>query len=115
LQTDKLNAFANAEVDLKTEKLAVELNMVPQTGIGIGLSDLVTPYTKIGGTLARPAMVLNPEGALVEGSVVVATAGLSFLARRFKERYLSAKDACGKAIEDTEKEFEALDARYRFE
>ena len=115
LQTDKLNAFANAEVDLKTEKLAVELNMVPQTGIGIGLSDLVTPYTKIGGTLARPAMVLNPEGALVEGSVVVATAGLSFLARRFKERYLSAKDACGKAIEDTEKEFEALEARYRFE
>jgi hypothetical protein len=115
LQTDKLNAFANAEVDLKTEKLEVELNMVPQTGIGISLSDLVTPYSKVSGTLANPALVLDPEGALVEGSLVVATAGISLLARRFKERYLSDKDACGKAIEDTAEEFAVLDARYPFE
>ena len=115
LQTDKLNAFANAEVDLKTEKLDIELNVVPQTGIGIGLSDLVTPYTRVGGTLAQPVMVLDPEGVVVEGGVAVATVGLSILAKRFKERYLSAKDACGKAIEDTSEEFAKLDAQYVFE
>jgi uncharacterized protein involved in outer membrane biogenesis len=115
LQTDKLNAFANAEVDLKTEKLDIELNMVPQTGIGIGLSDLVTPYTRVGGTLAQPVMVLDPEGVVIEGGVAVATVGLSILAKRFKERYLSAKDACGKAIEDTSEEFAKLDAQYVFE
>jgi hypothetical protein len=89
--------------------------MVPQTGIGIGLSDLVTPYTKVGGTLANPALVLDAEGALVEGGLAVATVGISFLAKRFKDRYLSAKDACGKAIEDTAEEFAGLDARYPFE
>ncbi len=88
---------------------------MPQTGIGIGLSDMVTPYTKVSGTLAHPTLVLDPEGALVEGSLVVATAGISFLARRFKERYLSAKDACGKAIDDTSEEFARLDAQYPFE
>jgi hypothetical protein len=112
VQTDKLNIFANANVDLKSEKIDVALNTVPQTGLGISLSDLVTPYTKVGGTLANPTLALDAEGAILQGGAAVATAGISFLAMRFKDRYLSAKDACGKAVGDTNEEFENLQKQY---
>ncbi|MEQ9563468.1 MAG: AsmA family protein, partial [Woeseiaceae bacterium] len=113
VQTDKLNIFANAEVDLKTEKLSVLLNTVPQTGLGLSLSNLVTPITKAGGTLAHPTLTLDAQGALVQGGAAVATAGISFLATRFKDRYLSEKDACGKAINDTRDSFELIRQQYK--
>ena len=115
MQTDKLKAFAEAKIDLKTEKISLEFNMVPIKGLGISASDLVTPYTKVGGTLANPVFALDPKGVLIEGGAAVATAGISILARRFKERYLSAADACGKAIEDVEQEFTELGRRYRLD
>jgi uncharacterized protein involved in outer membrane biogenesis len=113
VQTDKLNIFASANVDLKTEKLSVVLNTVPQTGLGLSLSNLVTPYTKAGGTLANPTLTLDAQGAIVQGGAAVATAGISFLAVKFKDRYLSAKDACGKAIDDTRDSFEQIRQQYK--
>jgi uncharacterized protein involved in outer membrane biogenesis len=113
VQTNMLNIFAKADVDLKAENLSVEFNTVPQKGIGLSLSNLVTPYVKVGGTLANPNLALNPEGALLEGGAAVATAGISFLATRFVDRYLSAKDACGKAVADTAAEFERLAKQYQ--
>ena len=54
MQSDRLNIFANADVDLKTEKLVAEFNTVPQKGLGISLSNLVNPYVNVTGTLANP-------------------------------------------------------------
>ena len=99
-QTDKLRIFGEATIDLKTEKVDASFRTVPQKGLGISVSNLVNPYIKISGTLAKPALGLNPEGILIEGGVAVATAGLSILAKGFKDRFLSVKDACGKAVED---------------
>lgn len=112
VQTDKLNIFAKADIKLKTEKLNVSVNTVPQTGLGLSLSNLVTPLTQISGTLAKPTLALDAEGAIIQGGAAVATAGISFLATRFRDRYLSEKDACGKAIGDTQDEFAKLQEQY---
>lgn len=112
VQTDKINIFAEADIKLKTEKLSVGVNTVPQTGLGLSLSNLITPLTQVGGTLAKPTLTLNAEGAIIQGGAAVATAGISFLATRFKDRYLSAKDACGKAIDDKRDEFAKLQEQY---
>jgi len=112
LQTDRLRIFANANVDLKTEKLNASINTVPTKGLGLSFSDLINPYTMISGTLASPSLTLDPEGALIEGGAAVATAGMSILAKRFKDRFLSAKDACGKAVADADPDFQAIKESY---
>jgi uncharacterized protein involved in outer membrane biogenesis len=113
LQTDRLRMFINANVDLATEKLSADIRTVPQKGLGLSISDLANPYVKLGGTLAKPVLTLDPEGALLEGGAAVATGGVSLLARRFKERFIDERDACGKAVRDAEPRFAELRAKYR--
>ena len=106
-QTDKLRIFANVNVDLKTEKLDADFKMTPRKGLGISLSGLVNPYIKLTGTLASPSLVLNPESVFIEGGVAVATGGLSILAKSFKDRFLSDKDPCGKALAESDEKYKA--------
>lgn len=89
-------------MNLGTEKFRVDIRTVPQKGLGFSVSDLVNPYVKLGGTLAKPALTLDPEGVLIEGGAAVATGGVSLLAKHFEERFIDAKDACGKAVADAE-------------
>ncbi|MCH8334850.1 MAG: hypothetical protein IIC61_03065, partial [Proteobacteria bacterium] len=97
-QTDKLRIVANTTIDLKSEKLEADFKITPQKGLGLSISGLINPYIKLTGTLGKPALVIKPESILIEGGVAVATAGLSVLAKSFKDRFLSGKDPCGKAL-----------------
>ncbi len=112
VQTDRLRIFANADVNLKTEKLHATINTVPTKGLGLSFSDLINPYTMISGTLAKPSLSLDPSGAILEGGAAVATGGVTILAKRFKDRFLSASDACGKAVADVDAEFQAIKEYY---
>jgi uncharacterized protein involved in outer membrane biogenesis len=112
LQSNRLRIFANAMVDLKSEKLNVTVNTVPTKGLGLSFSDLINPYTMIGGTLAHPSLTLDPDGALISGGAAVATGGLSILAKRFKDRFLSEKDACSAAVNEVDPAFQALKLTY---
>jgi len=112
VQSETLKIIANAEIDLKTEKLDVHFNTVPRKGLGISLSSLVNPYVKVGGTLANPTLTLNPESALIQGGAAVATAGLSILAKSLADRFLSSKDPCGKAVSAADEQFKILLEKY---
>jgi len=106
-QTDKLRIFANTRIDLKTEKLNADFKMTPRKGLGISLSGLVNPYIKLTGTLGKPSLVVDPESVIIEGGVAVATAGLSILAKSFKDRFFSEKDPCGKALAESDEKYKA--------
>jgi hypothetical protein len=112
IQSDRLNIFAHADVDLKTEKLLAEFETVPQKGIGISVSNLVNPYVNVTGTLANPSIGLDAESVLIEGGLAVATVGISVLAKSFKNRFLSTKDACGKAVREADEDFKVLVEKY---
>jgi hypothetical protein len=111
-QTERLRVLANTEIDLKTEELDAVINTVPRKGLGLSVSSLLNPFIKIDGTLADPALNLDPEGVVVEGGIAVATGGLSFLAKRFKDRFLSAQDPCGNLLEKTDADVKATKALY---
>ena len=111
-QSDRLRVFANMEIDLGTEDLDVTISTVARKGVGISFSNLINPYTKIAGTLASPSLQLDPEGAMIEGGTAIATGGLSILAKSFKDRFLSAKDPCGKALDDADAEYQAIKETY---
>ena len=104
LQTDKLNITGVGRVDLSSEKLNAKFNSQARQGIGIGLSDLVTPLSEVGGTLSSPRLQINTSGALVEGGAAIATGGISFLAKKARDRLFSAKNPCRKAIEEADKD-----------
>ncbi len=112
VQSDNLKIIANTEIDLKSEKLDIRFNVVPQKGLGISLSSLVNPYVKVGGTLANPTLTMDTESALIQGSAAVATAGLSILAKSLADRFLSAKDPCGKAVSAADEQFRLLLEKY---
>ena len=107
LQTDKLNIIGTAKIDLSTEKLNARFNTQARRGIGIGLSDLVSPLTEVGGTLASPRLQLNTTGTLVEGGAAVATVGISFLAKKARDRLFSNRHPCRTAIEKADQDLEA--------
>jgi hypothetical protein len=108
LQSDRLRIFANADINLNNERLNVDIRMVPRKGLGLSVTDLINPYTKVSGTLASPTLTLDPEGAVLEGGVAVATGGLSILAKRFKDRFLSSNEPCADAVAATDADFAAI-------
>jgi hypothetical protein len=111
-QSDRLRLFANMEIDLRTEDIDVAISTVARKGVGISFSNLINPYTKIGGTLAKPSLQLDPQGVMIEGGTAVATAGLSIVAKSLKNRFLSAKDPCAKAASDADSTYQAIRKEY---
>jgi uncharacterized protein involved in outer membrane biogenesis len=99
VQTDRLNIVSAGNVDLTTERIDVDFSTRPRKGIGLSASMITNPWVKLGGTLARPAITVNPEGATISTGAAVATGGLSILALGIWDRFLSARDPCGRALE----------------
>jgi hypothetical protein len=112
MKTDRLNIFADAEIDLRTEKLKATFNTVPQKGLGFSLSNLVNPYVAVVGTLGNPQITLDPEATVIEGGTAVATMGLSILWKGFRDRYLSSTTPCKDALKKADQDLERLEAKY---
>jgi hypothetical protein len=112
MQSDSLKTKVDLKADLATEALAVSFQMVPQKGLGFSLSGLINPYVMVTGTMANPILSIDPEAALVQGGVAVATGGLSILALGLKDRFFSSKDPCGQALLDADKKMQALEDKF---
>jgi hypothetical protein len=112
VQSERLNILASASIDLSTEGLNVEINTIPQKGLGLSLSTLVNPYVRVIGTLAAPKLSLNQESALIEGGAAIATGGLSILALGLKDRFLSDKHPCDTAVSEAADKFTSLEAKH---
>jgi|GEM_PF-1876868 len=112
LNSKRLNIFASADIDFKTEKIGATFKTVPQKGLGLSVSNLVNPFIGVGGTLAQPYLTLNPEQTLITGGAAFATGGLSLLATSLADRFLSESDPCGAALKKADTEFTALAEKY---
>jgi len=94
ISTDKIRMTPKSVVDLKTEKIEMNIRTTPQRGLTISGGEILNPYIKIVGTLAAPRLAVDETGALVSGGAAVATAGLSILARAAWDRLSRSKDPC---------------------
>jgi uncharacterized protein involved in outer membrane biogenesis len=99
LQTDRLNIVSTGTVDLNTERINVDFSTRPRKGLGLSASMITNPWIRLGGTLSRPAIALDPGSATVATGAAVATGGLSILAKGFWDRFLTTRDPCGRALE----------------
>jgi uncharacterized protein involved in outer membrane biogenesis len=98
-QAEKFMITGGGKVDLKTEKLDIEFNTKPRTGVGITPDMFVTPFVKIGGTLAKPGVGMNATGTLLNGGAAAMTGGLSVLVKGVADRITAQRDQCVKSIE----------------
>jgi len=94
VQTAKLLVVANSRIDLETESLAAAIRTTPRHGVSISVGELINPFAKITGTLAKPRVSVDTQGVLVTGGAAVATAGLSIVAKSLWDRAKRAEDAC---------------------
>ena len=100
VQTDKLNIFSNGEIDLRDESIDVAFDTKVRKRLGVSSGEFLTPYFKVGGTLADPKVRLDAEATVVGGGVAVATFGLSILLKSTWERIFVSEEPCKAALEE---------------
>ncbi|MDH3931417.1 MAG: hypothetical protein OET16_04245 [Chromatiales bacterium] len=86
------------DIDLNTEKLNIEFNTKPRKGVGVSADMFITPFIKLGGTLASPKIGLSKKGVLLSGGAAVLTGGLSFLFQGAADRATAAGGLCEKTL-----------------
>lgn len=94
IRTNKIEIATHGRVNLANEKLDISVRTVPRKGIVMSAAELVNPYFKVGGTLARPVMAVDEQGVLITGGAAVATGGISIIAKAVWDRISRAPDPC---------------------
>ena len=77
----ELRIVSEASINLANEKIEMQFNTTPRSGITISAGELFNPYVKVVGTLASPRLAVDQQGVLISGGAAVATGGLSVLAQ----------------------------------
>ena len=95
--TSKMQIVTKSRVNLKSEKIELNIRTTPKQGISISAGDIVNPYIKVEGTLAKPRLAVDEKGVLLSGGAAFATGGLSILAQAAWSRLARAKDPCAAA------------------
>ena len=98
VQTDKITIVSAGTVNLNTERINVGFQTRPRQGVGISASMITNPLIRLGGTMKRPAVELDPARASVATGAAVATGGLSILFKGVWDRYFTSRDPCGEAL-----------------
>jgi len=101
--TQYLTTISQGTVNLDTEKIDLAFNSKPRKGLGLSAGTIINPFIKLGGTLAAPAVQLDPAGTITSGGLAVATLGISLLAKSMADRFLSSNDPCGDARKEIAK------------
>jgi len=109
LSTDKLRLTSKSSINLKTERINMNVRSTPQKGLTISGGELFNPYIKIVGTLASPRLAIDEAGVLISGGAAVATGGLSVLAKATWDRVSRSRDPCN---DTAKKGREALGDRF---
>ena len=69
----------------------------------------------VGGSLAEPQVTLDPEGTIIQGSLAVATGGISLIGKSLLDRFTVSKKSCDKELKKfTSQRQEAIDSYASF-
>lgn len=98
LQGEKLMIVGGGDIDLNSEKLNIEFNTKPRKGVGVSADMFITPFIKLGGTLARPQIGLSKKGVLLSGGAAILTGGLSFLFQGAADRATAEAGLCDETL-----------------
>jgi len=102
IQSDVLTILAFGNVNFGNEGLSLSVRATPREGIGISLGGVANSFLKLGGTLKKPQLQIDPTASVTTTGVAVATGGISLLARGLWDRMSAANDICkDSGVEET--------------
>jgi uncharacterized protein involved in outer membrane biogenesis len=94
VQTDRMSIILNGNVAFDSEKLDFAVQTTPRKGLGLSIGGVVNQLIKIGGTMRKPQIGIDPVSSATTTGVAVATAGLSLLAKGLWDRAAAEKSIC---------------------
>lgn len=94
LKSDRLLVLASGSINLQDERLDLGFEVIPSKLLSVNLTELTNSLIRIRGTLASPAVEIDPAGTLVYGGAAVATAGLSIIAKGLFDRLRRSSEPC---------------------
>jgi uncharacterized protein involved in outer membrane biogenesis len=100
LATDQTFIIGSGTIDLRTEKLDIEIRSHARKGLNINLSE-IAQMVKVGGTLAHPSPTVDVKGVVQTGATVgaaVATLGISYGAQKILETVTEDRSPCATAL-----------------
>jgi len=56
-----------SSINLQSEKLSLQFETTPRKGITISAGEILNPYVKVVGTLAKPTLAVDEQGVLISG------------------------------------------------
>ena len=105
IRAANMDIASGGGIDLASEALDIAVNTRARKGIGINTTKAVTPFIRVGGTLANPRLVLDKKGVALSGGAAVATGGLSILAESLWDRWVAtAKNPCDNLLAEAAKQ-----------
>jgi len=103
LRIKGIDIISHGAINLRTEAIDFNFKTVARSGLGISVGQMLNPFIKITGTMAKPRLTLDPKGTLVTSGAAFATAGLSVLATTVWDRLFRQQDPCATAIAEADK------------
>lgn len=94
VRSDRAHILLSGTLDLEDERLDLSLATRARRGIGLSAGSIVTPFLRIGGTLAGPRIRADATGGAVQLGAAAATGGISLLARGLYERVRGGAELC---------------------
>jgi len=98
--TSRMRIATESEINLGSERLEMSVRTTSRGGLGISAGELLNPFVRIKGTLARPRLAVDEQGVLITGGAAVATGGLSILAKGLWDRMKRSDDPCTVTAEE---------------
>lgn len=104
LRTEHVVALAAGEIDMASEKLDFTFETTPLKGLGVSVSDFVSPFTRLTGTLGAPQIVLDPTSRPGESVAALVTGGLTVVIKGIWKSWFGSRKVCekiaAKAVEE---------------
>ena len=96
VQTNELQVVGTGSINLGTEKLDLGFQTKPREGLGVSVGGIINSLFRVRGTLAKPAIEIDPAGTAKKTGFAFATGGLSIVAKSLFDRLSAEADMCRK-------------------
>ena len=94
VQSDKLALIALGQVRFDDETLDLSVRLRPRKGFGVSIGGVANSFFKVGGTMSKPRLHVDPTRSVATTGAAVATGGMSILAKGLWDRMRGEEDIC---------------------
>ena len=94
IQTDNMTLATRGSVNFGNEQMNVDVRVKPRKGVGVSIGMVANSYLELGGTLQSPSLQIDATHAAAATSAIIATGGLSIIAKGLWDRAAAEIDIC---------------------